>query len=88
LVDTTSLDLEKLEERLDPKIKKWLQRVSKNFGLEELRWEMRKYPKVEDEVQTDFPFVSGTVLEQGHEAKEDKKIEPQEVVLLPPKPPK
>ena len=32
-------------EKLDPKITKWLQRVSKNWSFSELQFEMTKYPK-------------------------------------------
>ena len=43
-------------EKLDPKLVKWLRRVSKNWGFEELQNEMKRYPRenlstVEEETQ-------------------------------------
>ena len=32
-------------EKLDPKLVKWLRRVSKNYGFEDLQNEMKRYPE-------------------------------------------
>ena len=70
-------------ERLDPKLVKWLRRVSKNWGFEDLQNEMKRYPKenlstVEEETQV-LPIP--IILQSPPEAKPETLAE--NAVLTP-----
>jgi hypothetical protein len=76
-------------ELLDPKIVRWLQRTSKNWGMAELKHEMKKYPKndvpleVEESIQTDVVPILVPNTPQVSQVVE--QVVQEVVPILPPK---